>query len=476
MSLTRRIAHNTIIQYTGTIIGTVFGLVTIGLMTRYLGKDGFGYYTTVMAFLQFFGILVDLGLSLTTARMLGHSKWDSEQLFANILSLRIISAIIFLGIAPFVGLLFPYPGFVKVGIAITSLSFFFMAITQIFLGYYQKHLAMQYVSIAEVGNRIFLLLAILCVMFYDWGFFGVLIIVILSNLVQLILLAIPAKKYGRIRLKIDLPIWKDIWLMTWPIAVSIALNLLYLKSDVIILSLYRTPGEVGLYGAAYKVIEVLTIFPIMFAGLLLPLLSQFWQMNDRTRFQNLMQQGFDAMSLLAWPIIVGTIFVASDVMVLIAGEEFRDAGIILQLLIFASALIFFKAVFAHAIVALNKQKQTIWVYAVTAVLGLIGYFLLIPTYGPLAAAGMTVATEAIVAMLIFILYRKYSSVKTSIKRWIPAILSSAGMGGVLWYLQDFHVLYKILIGIGVYGILIILTRGVTKEFIKDLFTLRKFPA
>ena len=214
----------------------------------------------------------------------------------------------------------------------------------------------------------------------------------------------------------------------------------------------------------------------MFAGLLLPLLSQFWQTNDRARFQNLMQQGFDAMSLLAWPIIVGTIFVAPDVMALIAGEEFRDAGMILQLLIFASALIFFKSVFAYAIVALNKQKQTIWVYAITAVAGLIGYFWLIPIYGPLAAAGMTVATEGIVAILIFLLYRKYSAVKTSIRRWIPAIISSLGMGVALWYVQDQHVILKILIGVVVYGIVIILTRGVTKAFIKDLFTLRKFPA
>jgi len=92
MSLSVKIAHNTIIHYAGKVIGTVLGLFTIGFMTRYLGKDGFGYYTTILGFLQFFGILVDFGLSLTTAQMLGHSKWDKDHLFANILSLRIISA------------------------------------------------------------------------------------------------------------------------------------------------------------------------------------------------------------------------------------------------------------------------------------------------------------------------------------------------------------------------------------------------
>jgi O-antigen/teichoic acid export membrane protein len=288
------------------------------------------------------------------------------------------------------------------------------------------------------------------------------------------MLVIPAKKFGRIYLSLQLPIWRDIWSKTWPIAVSIALNLLYLKTDVIILSVTRPPEEVGLYGAAYKVIEVLSTFPILFAGILLPLLSRYWQTQEKKQFGKLVQEGFDAMSILAWPIIVGTLFVGGDVMALVAGEEFRESGLILQLLIWASGIIFFNAIFAHAIVALNKQKQTIWAYGITALVGIIGYLYFIPKYGPIGAAAMTVVTEGMVALLVFVMYIRFSSIMPSLRRWGSAILSSLIMAGGLWLLKDVHYLIQIVSAMGIYGIAIILTGGVSKEFLRDILTLRRY--
>ena len=62
MSLSQKIASNTLISYAGRIVSTVFALVAIGFITRSLGTDGFGEYTTVFAILSLFVILADLGL------------------------------------------------------------------------------------------------------------------------------------------------------------------------------------------------------------------------------------------------------------------------------------------------------------------------------------------------------------------------------------------------------------------------------
>lgn len=473
MSLARRIAHNTIIQFSGKVVGTGLGLLTVGIMTRYLGQAGFGYYTTIMGFLQFFGILVDFGLTLTTAQMLGHSQWDEKRLFANILSLRIISAVVFLGLAPLVALLFPYPTFVKTGIALCTLSFFFMSLNQIFLGFFQKHLEMAYASLAEVANRVFLLIAIGVAVWMDWGLMSILIAVVLSNIVQFVFLLWPAHRIQPIAWAIDKAIWRDIWQQTWPIALSIALNLLYLKTDILVLSVYRSPEEVGLYGAAYKVVDVLTTFPILFAGLLLPLLSRFWRSGDKQRFAQLTQQGFDAMSIIAWPIVFGTLFVGSDVMALIAGEQFRASGLLLQLLIWASAIIFFNAVFAHAIVALQRQRSTIWAYALTAVVGVAGYFIFIPKYGALGAAAMTIVSEVLVAVLVFAMYMRFSGLRPSLKRWISVFMACAVMSFVLYLLRSTPFLLKFSAAVLTYGLVLLATGGISKPFLRDLLTLRK---
>ena len=474
MSLTKRIAHHTLIQFVGKIVGTILGLITIGMITRYLGATGYGYYSTILGFIQFFGILVDFGLTITTAQMLGHGKWQQDKLFGNILSLRVISSVVVLGLGSLLCLFFPYPAFVKAGIALMAISFFFITLTQVFLGYYQKHLQMQYVSLAEVGNRVFLILGVYWAIAFDKGLFGILIAILLSNLFQLILLYIPAKKFGRIIFAWDSLIIKDIWIKTWPIALTIVFNLVYLRTDIIILSLLRGPEEVGLYGAAYKVVDVLTTIPFMISGLLLPLLADFWKRQDFTRFKELIQQGFDSLAMIALPLVAGTFFVGHDIMALIAGEDFRDSGEVLRWLIIAVAFIFFNSVFAHAIVALDKQKQTISAYGFVALVGIIGYLIIIPLYGGTGAAIVTMITEGIIAVTIYVLYKRFSSQAVSFKRLVPIFLSTAGMAFILWVIPNINVIYQVILAIFIYFALLLITKGVSSKFIKEILSLKSF--
>ncbi|MBI4812347.1 oligosaccharide flippase family protein [Candidatus Falkowbacteria bacterium] len=74
MTLSARIAYNTIIQIAGKIISTALGLIAVAIMTRHLGTLGFGQYTTIITFLSFFGIIADLGLTLRL-RPFSFSAW-----------------------------------------------------------------------------------------------------------------------------------------------------------------------------------------------------------------------------------------------------------------------------------------------------------------------------------------------------------------------------------------------------------------
>ena len=68
MSTPRKIAYNVVFSAAAKMAGTVLALVGIGFITRYLGKDGFGDYSTVLAFFFFFGALADLGLYSISTR------------------------------------------------------------------------------------------------------------------------------------------------------------------------------------------------------------------------------------------------------------------------------------------------------------------------------------------------------------------------------------------------------------------------
>lgn len=54
MSLARKIAGNAAIQLIARISGNIIGVVVVALLTRYLGQEGFGNYSTIFAYLFFF--------------------------------------------------------------------------------------------------------------------------------------------------------------------------------------------------------------------------------------------------------------------------------------------------------------------------------------------------------------------------------------------------------------------------------------
>ena len=89
MRLSTRLAYNTIIQVISKVIATALGLVAIAIMTRYLGREGFGQYTTIVTFLSFFGIIADLGLTLVTVQMISQPKVDENKILSNLFSLSL---------------------------------------------------------------------------------------------------------------------------------------------------------------------------------------------------------------------------------------------------------------------------------------------------------------------------------------------------------------------------------------------------
>jgi O-antigen/teichoic acid export membrane protein len=467
MSYTRQIAHNTIIQIVGKVVSTFIGLLVVGMLTRYLGENGFGQYYTIMAFLQFFGILVDMGLYIILVKKISEVNVDEEKWASNIFTLRLISAVVFLGIAPVVVLFFPYAGIIKVGVLVTTLAYLGITLNQTVTGVFQKHLRMDRVMIAELVGRVVLLGGTYAVIKADLGLLWVMGSVVAGSLVNFFVSFLYSRRLVKIRLRFDFLLWRQVIKAAWPIALSILFNLVYFKADSVILSLVKNSAAVGVYGASYKVLEVLISFPAMFAGLVLPLLASAWVMADRERFKRVLQKAFDAMIIIALPLAVGTQFVARPVMKLVA-PEFRDSASVLQILIFATAIIFIGNLFANAVVAVNRQKVMMWLYLAVAVVSLTGYLIFIPKYSYFGAAYMTVASELMItaaaAMIVCMVTKAWLSMTVLGK----AAVASGIMAVILYFCREANIFLLLAIGFVVYSSALLLLRGVTKATVMEI--------
>ena len=473
MSTKQQVAHNTVIQIVGKTISTIFGFIAFGMMTRYLGTEQFGWYITTITFLSFVGILIDFGLIPVTAQMMSEPRFNKQKLFQNLLGFRFTTAIIFLFIAPFIALFFPYPIAVKQAIFFTTFSFFGVAMNQILIGYYQTKLNMKVHAIAENVGRIVLVIGLWILITQQAGFLPIMAMTVIANLAFTAYLWGAAGRETSVKLRFDLSIWKAIIIKMWPIAIAIVFNVMYLKGDVLFLTFFENQTNVGLYGAAYRVIDILTQLAMMIMGIMLPLLTYSWSRGEKKDFHERLELGFNTMMLFALPVTAGVMIKATPIITLIAGADFAYAGNILTILAIAVFGVYLGAVFGHTAVAINKQKQVLWVYLSNAIITLIGYFLFIPRYGLAGAAWMTVFSELYTSTMLYAMIHHYTKQHIRMFTFFKMIFSTGIMSLILLQFPNIPLILSIFLGALIYSIMLFITKTVTKESIQEIIQLKK---
>lgn len=471
-TLTSKIASNTFYQIIARGITTILGLVALAVLTRYLGAPGYGAFTTATGFLQFFGILVDFGLTLTATQMISEPDADEPRIIGNIFTLRLISGVVFFGLAALVGLLMPYPTEVKIAIAIGSLAYLAMTQSNALLGVFQKYLKMGRAAITEILGRIVLLIIIVLAAALEWGLLGAIVALIAANTVQFLAGYIFAQRIVPFRWRFEPTFVYAVIRRSWPIGLSIAFNLVYLRGDIVILSLFRDQTEIGLYGAAYKVIDVITVIPMMFMGIVLPILVDAWKRSDLETFRRRMQKAFDFSALVALPLAGGAFVLGRKIMMFVAGNEFRASGDLLTILIVAALALFFSSLYGHTIVAIGKQRQAIWTYGLNAALAFIAYLIFIPRFGAQGAAWITVSSEILITILLCALVYRFTKFMPTLAIITKGTFATILMMLILFALPSWHVLVLVPIGAILYLGFLIILRAVSRQTMGELFPTR----
>ncbi|OGE75742.1 MAG: hypothetical protein A3C85_04515 [Candidatus Doudnabacteria bacterium RIFCSPHIGHO2_02_FULL_48_21] len=467
-----KIFYNTLAQSLGKIFAAGVGLVTIALLSRYLAEKGFGEYSTVVAFLGFCVTIADLGLYLYVAREVSKPDTDHPKIIGNALGLRMTASVAVLFGGALIALLLPYDPTVKQTLFLGIAAFVFVSLNQVLIGIFQKHLVQYLVVISEtVGRAVNLILIYLLV----WKgmpmpyFVGALI---LANGINLLLTVKFAKRYENFGIAFDFVVWKDILRTSWPLVFSVVLNLLYFKTDTVILSLFHSEEAVGVYSLPYKLLEGLLAFPAMFAGLVMPLLSQY-AVNNWEQFRQILQRSFDALILMAFLVLGVFEFFAGPIIDLLKGDRaYADSPQLLQILTLAAVTIFLGTLFGYAVFAVNAQKTMIKGYLLGAITGLALYLLLIPVFGYWGAAWGTVITEIIVASYAYRLVKKTSGQNISLNIFLRALPAALGMA-LFFYLFDFAWIAEIICGSLIYIILLLLFKAVPLDFVKQILLVRQ---
>jgi len=467
--LSRRIAYNIIIAAGARIINLALSLIIIGFITRYLGRAGFGYYATILAFLYFFTVLADLGLYSICLRDISRKGANEKKIASNAFTLRFFAGLFIFGLTPLVAYFLPYPSQIKLGILIGAIGFWLLSNTQVLMGIFQKYLRMDKVALAELLGRAFQLGLVVFFIYQGRGFLFIVSALVVGALVNFLFVFFFSQKYISVSFQFDFPFWKALLKKSLPLGLAIIFTMIYFKIDTVMLSLMKSSAEVGIYGLAYKFLEALIFFPAMFVGLVMPLMSKY-AFSARKKFQKITQKTLDVLLVFIIPMIIGTFFLSPKIVTLIAGQDFRLSAGVLNFLIVATGIIFLGALFSNMIISLERQKSLTYIYGTGAGINLVANFIFIPKYSYYGAAGTTVFTELIVTALMIIVLYQILKTLPSFRVVFKCILAGLAMAILLYFLANWPLFILIVLAVLIYFGFLWLIGGISS---RDILTLVK---
>src|SRR3989344_1711118 len=376
MTTVQKIAYNTGVQIIGKAITIAIALVGFGLMTRYLGQKDFGYFSTIYAYLTIFGILVDLGLQMTTTKLISDPQENENQILNNVLSLRLITSLMFLVLAFFVALFLPYPILVKIGIAIAVFGYTASALTTVLTSFFQKHLIIHQAVIAEVGGQTIYLILMILAINLNTGLIGVLVASILNSVFIFIFSIYFIRRQLKITLGFDGKVWLKILKNTWPLGLTIALNLIYFKGGFFLgvpLMILMSGADFAVSGEIIKILFIAT-GTIFIAGLFGYTIVALGEQKKMIKFY-----AINAMiSIIGYIIFISRYGYWGAAWMTVATESFillTVAYVMYQKLKFLPNLkIFAKAISASLVMAIPLYFLTL-PFFVSILLGAIVYFI-----------------------------------------------------------------------------------------------------
>lgn len=466
-SLTRRIAYNTLVQVVGKAIILIISAVSIGILTRYLGTSSYGKFSLALVYMQFFGILADVGLFTIVVREISKNPRRTEEIVGNTFGLRLVLSLLVVSLAGALSLVLPYPPEVRMAISLVGLAILFGLMNSSLLTVFQAKLRMDYSVISDTTGRFASFLAVLFVVYYNLGFYAAVATTALGTLATLLVTVILVRRLVKVRMRADFTLWKRILIASIPLGLALAINQLYFRIDTIILSMFRSYHEVGLYSLAYKIIEILLTVPGFFMNSVFPLLSQYVAGSD-SRVRMTLQTSFDFLLMLAVPVAVGGLIIAEPIILLAGGAEFAEAARPLKVLVFAVGVSFLNLLFGYALIAKDKLKPNLVLSIGGLTTNIILNFIFIPQYGMMAAAINTLLSELLVFGGAYWLVRRHYGFAPHARVLWKIVIAAATMSTVLWLLRPAHVLLAAAAGGLAYVLMLYILRAYDRSILQKL--------
>jgi len=406
----KKIFYNTFTQIGSKGMSVVLSLVSVSLLTRYLGATGYGDFTLVFTFLSFFALIADIGFNVTLVREFSRQKNISSSEKSTFLNIKLIlvalSAVITIVALKF----FPYSNFLKTAIIIGTVTTILGNMISYGTSILQSKLRLDLVALVDLVTKIVTVIAVVYFIHIKANFYYIIGAILIGNVAGLGATLFYIRDYLVFSLRIDRKLLQNSLRIAIPLGITSVLSLLYFKVDTLLLSVMKTPTDVGIYGLAYNILENILILWGLIMASVFPLLSRFHGQKEIQKYRDLLRNTLLILVILSIVLILfGNVF-DYFIMRVLGGSKFFSSMVPFKILLWSVPFLFLNNVFYNVIVSFGKTKNLLGPLFFSVIVNILLNLYAIPRFGYIGASVTTVLTEILNTFAYLIVIQvKYKS-------------------------------------------------------------------
>ncbi|MBP7506665.1 MAG: polysaccharide biosynthesis C-terminal domain-containing protein [Prolixibacteraceae bacterium] len=402
----RKFFTNLILLLTINVLVKPFWLFGIDRTVQVVTGDAYGLYYSLLALSLTLNILLDLGITNYNNRNIARYNHLLPKHLGNILGIKFILGILYSVICIATGFIIGYD---KVQLHLLLFLIFNQFLLQMIL-YLRSNLSALHLfttdSLVSVLDRVFMIIISGLLLFTNisGGVFKIEWFVYIQTisyvLAAVIIFFIVLKKAGKIKISFNLNFSIIFLKKTFPYAILILLMAFYNRFDTVLIE-RLLPGnegdhQVSLYAHGFRLLDAVSMFGVLFAGMLLPIFSRM--IKTKQKVGEMVMFSFSLLIFISLSLSVASFFYRNEIMGWLYKDYIIESAPIFATLMFGFIPISTTYIFGTLLTANGSIRELNIMAAIGMTINITLNLILIPTYHAQGAAIVSLFTQFLTAI------------------------------------------------------------------------------
>ena len=387
----------------GRVLGDLGLFVYYLLLARRFGASGIGDYSFAFAFASFFTLGVDFGLRNLLTRRVARNRDEAPRIAVSVALTQAGFALLLLAILLALSRVLGYSPTLVGYLVLAFLALALQMMGVSFSAFLEAVGEMRLSAIAALLQKGVVVVGGIALVIGGASLTMVLATHVLSGVVYLVIgWRWTRREFGRFDMAFRPRLAGGLLKAALPFLATVALWEVYSRIDIVMLHLFRSEVETGLYAAAYKLISA-PLFVAQLVGVaVFPTLARAVA-DELPELENVFRETLRVLSVLGLAGGVLLLTAGDALPLLLFGDEFAASGRLVRMMAPLFVLEFGMVPLWRLLLAMDRERTLVLLRLGSVGLNVALNLVLIPLYGPMGAVVTSLISEGVLAVAQFVL-------------------------------------------------------------------------